>query len=117
MTLNTWLDGILDGRKGDVLVLHGLCLLMEWHTWVHLNDGKVWTSLRNLPKSHEEVMDQCNLHLTYLGQGIYAILMERPLATKGVSSTTDISLSANEIVTINMLMLTGLGVGLSQPKL
>ena len=43
--------------------------------------------------------------------------MERPLATKGVSSTTDISLSANEIVTINMLMLAGLGVGLSRPNL
>ena len=88
MTLDTWLDGILDSRKGNVLVLHGLCLLIEWHAWVHLNDGKVWTSLCNLPKSHE--------------------------ATEVVLSTMDISLSANEIVTINMLMLAGLGVGLSQ---
>ena len=52
-----------------------------------------------------------------MGRGIYATLMERPLATKGVSSTTDISQRANEIVTIDMLMLAGLGVGLSQPKL
>ena len=29
LTLENWMEGILDGKKGDVLVLHGLCLLIE----------------------------------------------------------------------------------------
>ena len=33
MTLNTWMEGIINEHKGDVLVLHGLCLLIEnWKT-------------------------------------------------------------------------------------
>ena len=27
LTLDTWMDGIIEGRKDDVLVLYGLCLL------------------------------------------------------------------------------------------
>ena len=67
LTLENWMEGILDGRKGDVLVLNGLCLLIEQHSWVHLKDGKVWCSLCNPLKTHTEVMDQCNLHLAYPG--------------------------------------------------
>ena len=78
MTLDMWMEGILAGCKGDVMVLHGLCLLIERHAWVHLKGGKVWTSLRTLPKLHANAMDQCNLHLAYLGRGIFATLIEKP---------------------------------------
>ena len=67
MTVNTWMEGIIGGCKGDVLVLHGLCLLIERYAWVHLNDNKVWTNLKIPPNSHALAMDQCNIHLAYLG--------------------------------------------------
>ena len=35
------MEGILDRRKGDLLVLHGLCLLIEQHARFYLKDGKV----------------------------------------------------------------------------
>ena len=116
LTLENLMEGILDGRKGDVLLLHGLCLLIEQHAWVHLKDKKVWSSLHNPPKTHTKVMDQCNLHLAYLGQGIHATLIERPEITTGAAVSADTSISANEIVTIHMLTFAGLGVGLSRPK-
>ena len=38
LTIELWADGILDGRKGDVLVLYTLNLLLETCTVVHLKD-------------------------------------------------------------------------------
>ena len=60
-------------------------------------------------------MDQCNLHLAYLGRGIFTTLSER-LKPLGKTVSADNSLSANETLTIDMLTLAGLGVGLSRPR-
>ena len=111
MTLVIWMEGILDGQKGDVLVLHGLCLLIERHAWGHLKDNKVWTSLKTSPKLHAHVMDQCNLHLAYLDRGIFATLIKRPESSDGTVISTDTALSANETLTIDLLTLAGLSVG------
>ena len=40
LTVELWANGIRDGRKGDVLVLYCLNLLLETHTLVHLKGGK-----------------------------------------------------------------------------
>ena len=37
LSLDNWLDSVQDGRKGDVLTLLGLCMLIEKHTLVHLH--------------------------------------------------------------------------------
>ena len=110
------MEGIIAGYKGDVMVLHGLCLLIKRHAWVHLKDGKVWTCLKMLPKLHAKVNDQCNLHLAYLGRGIFTTIIERPEPLDGKAVNIDSSLSANETLTIDMLTLAGLGVGLSRPR-
>ena len=116
MTLETWMEGILAGHEGDVMVLHKICSLIKRHAWVHLKGGKVWISLKTLPKSHANGMDQCNLHFAYLGRGICTTLIERPGSLDGKVVSTDSSLSANEILTIDMLTLAELGVGLSRPS-
>ena len=41
LSLDNWLDSVQDGRKGDVLTLLGLCMLIEKHTLVHLHDGAI----------------------------------------------------------------------------
>ena len=111
MALDMWMEGILAGCKGNMRVLHGLCLLIKRHAWVHLKGGKVWTSLKTLPKSHANVMDQCKFHLPYLGTGIFTTPIERPEPLDGKVVSTDSSLSANEALTIDMLTLGGTRCG------
>ena len=36
LSLDNWLDSVQEGRKGDVLTLLGLCMLIEKHALVHL---------------------------------------------------------------------------------
>ena len=46
LSLDNWLDSVQDGRKGDILSLLGLCLLIEKHILVHLSNGLLWSSLK-----------------------------------------------------------------------
>ena len=72
--MDSLLDSIVDGRKGDVLTLLGLCMLTECHVLVHLKGGKMWTSLQEVPSSHTLILKQVNLQLVYLGLGNFAKL-------------------------------------------
>ena len=66
--MDSWLDSMIDGCKGDVRTLLGLCMLVKKHILVHLKNGKLWTSLKTLPSSHAKGLKQVNLHLVYLGR-------------------------------------------------
>ena len=72
LSLDNWLDSVQEGRKGDVLTLLGLCMLIEKYAVVHLHDGEIWTSLRDSQKSHDEALDRSDSHLIYLGRGNFA---------------------------------------------
>ena len=43
----------------------------------HLNENRYWSTLKDEPDSHEEFLLRCDLHLTYVGKGIYAQLILR----------------------------------------
>ena len=75
LTLNNWLDSVQDGCKGDVLVLLGLCMLIEKHAVVHLHDGSFWSSLKDYKDSHDETLSKSDLHLIYLGRGNFSSLI------------------------------------------
>ena len=47
------------------------------HTVVHLRHNKVWSTLKHKPASHDELIQQCDKHLAYLGLGIFLELKER----------------------------------------
>ena len=70
LTIELWADGIFDSRKGDVLVLYTLNLLLEIHTIVHLIDGRMWCTLAQTGPDHTE------------GQGLYIELIERKIPLK-----------------------------------
>ena len=70
LTLQTWLNGLKEGRRVDVLGLFLLCLATQMHCFVHLNTGS-WTTLWDSPNNHLELIQQCNVHLSYLGRGIF----------------------------------------------
>ena len=66
LTLENWLDSIQDGRKGDVLSLLSLCMLVEKHVLVHLHNGQIWTSLYDSEGVHDAILDKVDIHLVYL---------------------------------------------------
>ena len=66
LTLQTWLSGLKEGRRADVLGLFLLCLATQTHCFVHLNNG-YWSTLWEPPNKHLELIQRCNVHLSYLG--------------------------------------------------
>ena len=76
LKLGTWLKGIKDGRRPDILGLFLLCVIMGTHCFVHTRAG-IWTTLFKEPSTHQELIQQCNLHLGYLGHGIYVEFIPR----------------------------------------
>ena len=76
LSLDNWLDGIQDGRKGDILSLLGVCLLVEKHALVHLSNGMLWSSLKSSAglHLHDDMLKKVDLHMVYLGKGNFALL-------------------------------------------
>ena len=70
LTLTNWCKGMKSGDRADELVLFVLCVLTGTHCFVHLKQG-YWTSLKDIPAIHLEFVQCCNVHLSYLGNGIF----------------------------------------------
>ena len=119
LSIDMWSESITDGHKGDVLVLFGLNLLTETHCVVHLANGQIWTTLATLSGVHSTDLQKCDLHLPYIGRGLFIELTEHAvplMITQTTASTTSLvigELSAIEECIIEDVMKTGLGVGLT----
>ena len=70
LTLQTWLTSLKEGRCADILRLLLLCLATQMHCFMHIKDG-YWTTLCDPPQTHMEMIQRCNVHLSYLGRGIF----------------------------------------------
>ena len=126
--MHMWMDSTIDSRKGDVLTLPALCVFVEKHAVVHLKNNKIWTSLKNNPPNHNTALNQVNLHLVYLGWGIFAKLNLRVTLLQvesppGVTVTTVVvstmqgsllDLSPEESKMLDKLIFSGIDVGLDQ---
>ena len=115
LTLTEWSKSILTGLKGDILALYGLCVLMDKHCLLHLKNGRVWTTVQNLSKDHEQLLRLCRYHLVYLGRGIFMELMLR-LSYPGVDLKLVIigELTSDENILLDKVILKGLGVAVSK---
>ena len=80
--IKTWLQGVKEGRKGNLLTLFMLSQITGVHCCVHLKEKKYWTTLKEVPTTHVEFMQRCNVHLAYLGNDIF---IELALRTATVS--------------------------------
>ena len=65
-------------RRGDIMCVYMLSLAMGIHTCVHMKNNKVWSTLHAVPLLHEELVEQCQMHLVYLRFGIFLRLVRRP---------------------------------------
>ena len=110
-----------DGCKGDVLALMGLCLLIEKHMMVHLKGGTIWTSLKVILATHDEMIKQVDLHLVYLGRGNFVRLQNHSTPLQVVASSkksetvvigTFMPLSLEENNILDTMIMSGLGIGL-----
>ena len=72
MELAQWIKSVKEGMKGDELSLLVLCLITGTHVFVHLTSNDYWTSLKERPSTHLEFTQGCNLHMSYMGRGLYA---------------------------------------------
>ena len=77
LKLSSWLKGIKEGRKGNLLTLFILSIVTGAHCCIHLKQQKYWTTLKEKPNTHIEFMQRCNIHLAYLGQNNFIQLMLR----------------------------------------
>ena len=121
LTLDNWLNSMHDGCKGGVLALMGLCLLIEKHEMVHLKGGTTWTSLKVIPALHDEMIEQVDLHLVYLGRGNFVRLQNcstplQVVASSKKSETVVIGtfepLSPEENKILDTMIMSDLGIGL-----
>ena len=115
LAFDNWMTSITDGMKGDILVLYTLCMLFDKHAIVHLRHGLVWSTLEDLSQDHYADLKKCELHLCYVGRGLFIELMERktPLEivkdTEAVQSLIIGELSTTEEQTIRLIETAGLG--------
>ena len=77
LTLDKWLKSVKEGRRGDILSVYLLSMATGSHTAVHMRNNKVWSTLKDMPTSHDELIHQCDKHLVYLGLGVFLQLKER----------------------------------------
>ena len=74
--LDEWLKSVKEGRRGDILCVYLLSMATGSHTAVHMRNNKVWSTLKDMPTSHDELIQQCDKHLVYLGLGVFLQLKE-----------------------------------------
>ena len=113
LAFDNWLSSITDGMKGDILVLYTLCMLFDKHAIVHLRHGFVWSTLEDLSQDHYVDLKKCELHLCYVGRGLFVELMERVTPLEVVKDTEAVqSLVIGELSTPEEQV--GLGVAISK---
>ena len=74
--LDEWLKSVKEGRRGDILCVYLLSMATGSHTVVYMRNNKVWSTLKDMPTLHDELIQQCDKHLVYLGFGIFFQLKE-----------------------------------------
>ena len=100
LAFDNWMTSIANGMKGDILVLYTLCMLFDKHAIVHLRHGMVWSTLVDLSQDHYADIQKCELHLCYVGRGLFIELMERKTPLEIVKDTAAVqSLIIGELST------------------
>ena len=98
--LNEWIVGVKNGDRADLLALFLLNVVTGVHSFVHTKN-RIWTTLHDNINTHQEYIQRCNLHLCYLGNGLYVELVPRmetvPFEIFGVTDPVNISMDAKPV--------------------
>ena len=115
--LTAWIKDLRGGTKGNLLSLYLLSFLTGTHCCIHLKQNKIWSTLKEKPPTHLELMQRCSVHLAYMGHNNFIQLsprttivkykffgMEDPVSLTELETVTDGNLSKEELLTIDMIM-------------
>ena len=98
LTLEDWLRCVKDGRRGDIMCVLLLSLSTGVHTVVHLNNNKLWSTLKTIPATHSELLRICDQHLAYLGFGIFLKLERKPIQKTILGTVTGIDNATQQLL-------------------
>ena len=98
LTLEDWLRCVRDGRCGDIMCVFLLSLSTGVHTVVHLNNNKLWSTLKTIPATHNELLSICDQHLAYLGFGIFLKLERKPIHKNILGTITGIDNETQQLL-------------------
>ena len=102
ITITIWLQGVKEGGNGNILTLFMLSLITGVHCCVHLREKNYWTTLKEVPTTHDEFMQWCNVHLAYLGNDTFIELVLRTATVSykvfGIDQPLDLIESAPAII-------------------
>ena len=68
------------------------------HTVVHLNNNKLWSTLKTIPATHSELLSICDQHLAYLGFGIFLKLERKPIQKNILGTITGIDNETQQLL-------------------
>ena len=68
------------------------------HTVVHLNNNKLWSTLKIIPATHSELLSICDQHLAYLGFGIFLKLERKPVQKNILGTITGIDNETQQLL-------------------
>ena len=107
LSYDNWCDSITQGRKGDVLALYRLCMLFSHRAVVHLHNNLIWSTLASLGNNHLSDLQKCDIHLCYLGRGLFMEVVERDKPLQILEDKPDIqSIIIGELKTEEGLLPT-----------
>ena len=116
LSLELWAESIKNGRQPDFFVLLALNALLETHAAVHISNNRMWTTLNDPPGNHDSILEHCEYHLVYLGNGNFIELVKRQRPLIVVHTDEDIktveigSLTFDEEETLNSVISKGLDI-------
>ena len=87
ITLENWSISVGENRRGDILSVFFLSMVTGRHVCIHLCGGKMWSTLQIVPTNHDELLKHCDLHLVYMGFGIFLRLIRRPSMDANITVT------------------------------
>ena len=131
LKIATWLASIKTRKKADILAIYLLSKVTKTHCFIHVQNNKYWCTLENELTKHNELMQRCNHHLAYMGQGSFIQLELRTMLVEyeifGVPESINVeqvdtksivtgTLTAEEDETLTQLLETGLSVHVSENK-
>ena len=68
------------------------------HTFVHLNNDKLWSTLKTILASLSELLRICDQHLAYLGFGIFLKLKKKPIQKNFLGTVTGIDNETQQLL-------------------
>ena len=95
MSMKQWELSIKQNRRADIMLLFTLCTLVSKHAIVHLRNGNIWMTIENATYNHDKLLDMCDFHFAYIGNGLFAGLKPRKDTQRGTKHLRNLNVATS----------------------